>query len=114
VQVDLSQDGDRLVARPVGRLDADDAPDLAGAVNARLAPSVGAVTIDLDGLESISLGGVRAILQLARSLRSGGRDLDFLRGAGSVRHALEQAGLHDLFAFTPALHSHRGHHDETP
>ena len=114
MQVDFSGEGDRLVARPVGRLDGDDAPDLASAVDARLSPSIRAVTIDLDGLDSVSLGGVRAILQLARSLKSGGRAIDFLRGAAPVRHALEQAGMHDLFAFTPALHSHRGHHDETP
>ena len=72
------------------------------------------VTIDLDGLEHVDLGGIRAILRLARSLKGGDRTLDFVRGGDAVRHSLEQAGMHDLFPFTPALHPHRGHHDETP
>lgn len=112
MQVDVSEDGDRLVARPAGRLDGDDAPDLASAVIARLLPSIRSVSIDLDGLDSISLGGVRAIFQIARSLKAGGRNLDFLNGRDGVRHALEQAGMADFFAFTPAIHSNRGHHHE--
>jgi anti-anti-sigma regulatory factor len=114
VQVELSEEGERLVARPMGRMDAADGSDLAGAVTPRLTPAIRAVSIDLDGLEAISLGGVRAILKLARSLRGGDRGLDFLRGGATVRHALEQAGMADLFAFTPALHSNRGHHHESP
>ena len=112
MQVELSEEGDRLVARPTGRLDAADGPELASAVQQRLGPSTRSVSIDLDRLDTISLGGVRALLQLGRSLMGGDRALDFRNGSDSVRHALDQAGMAEFFAFTPALHSNRGHHHE--
>jgi anti-anti-sigma regulatory factor len=112
VQVDFSEEGDRLVARPVGRMDADDGDAFAAAVAQKLTPASCAVSVDLSTLDTISLGGVRAILKLARSLKSADRNLDFLNGGDGVRHALEQAGMADFFAFTPAFHSNRGHHHE--
>ena len=114
MQVQFQEAGDRLTARPQGRMEAVDGTHFAAAVQQRLDARTKAVTVDLDDLAFVSLGGIRAILRLARSLRGGGRTLDFLAGGDSVRHALEQAGLHDLFAFTPALHPNRGHHDATP
>ena len=71
-------------------------------------------TIDLEDLAYVDLGGVRAILRLARSLKDGGSGLDFLGGSHAVRDALDQAGFHVFFPFTPPFHSSRGHHDETP
>lgn len=114
MQVDLSEEGDRLVARPTGRLDAADGPTLADAVQQQLGPAIRAVSIDLSKLDAVSLGGVRSLLQLGRSLKGGERGLDFISGGESVRHALDHAGFGDLFPFTPPLHLHRGHHDETP
>ena len=113
-QVKFLEEGERLIARPQGRMDADDGVDLAAAVHQRLSPGTTSVTIDLAELDFIDLGAIRAILQLARSLKGGERSLDFIHGGEAVRHALEQAGLHDFFPFTPALHPHRGHHDQTP
>ena len=114
MQVEFLEEGERLVARPQGRMEAADGIALADAVDQRLQPTTKSVTIDLAGLEFINLGAIRAILRLARSLRGGQRDLDFEHGGDLVRHALEQAGLHDFFPFTPALHPNRGHHDKTP
>ena len=113
-QVKFLDEGERLIARPQGRMDAADGVDLAAAVHQRLSPDTTSVTIDLAELDFIDLGAIRAILQLARSLKGSERSLDFVHGGEAVRHALEQAGLHDFFPFTPALHPHRGHHDQTP
>ena len=114
MRVELSEDGNRLVARPRGRLDAADGQSLADAVHQRLSPVTRSVSIDLAGVDAVSLGGVRSLLQLGRSLKSGERDLSFTSGGDSVRHALDHAGFGDLFLFTPPLPLHRGHHDETP
>jgi len=114
VQVELSQQGDRLIARPRGRMEAADGADFAAAVQDQLRPATKSVTIDLAELDFIGLGAIRAILRLARSLKEGGRDLNFLAGGVAVRHALEQAGMAEFFTFTPALHSNRGHHHESP
>ena len=114
MQVQFLEEGERLIARPQGRMEAADGADLAAAVEQRLHAGTKSVTIDLAELDFINLGAIRAILRLARSLKGGERGLDFAHGGEAVRHALEQAGLHDFFPFSPALHPHRGHHDGTP
>ena len=113
MEFQFATEGERLVASPAGNLDADGAVRFTAAVQDQLGAAK-SVTVDLDGLDHISLGGVRAFLQLGRALKGTERNLEFVRGGHAVRHALEQAGFDDLFAFTPPLHSHRGHHDETP
>jgi anti-sigma B factor antagonist len=102
-------EGERLIARPQGRMEAADGSDFASAVQQRLHAGTRSVTIDLDELDFISLGGIRAILRLARSLRGGQRDLDFRRGSDAVREALHHAGLNNFFDFTPP-YIHTGGH----
>jgi anti-sigma B factor antagonist len=114
MQVEFLEEGERLIARPHGRMDAADGIHFASAVQQRLHAGTKSVTIDLEELDFVDLGGVRAILRLARSLKGGQKSLDFVRGGHAVREALDQAGFHDFFPFTPPFHSHRGHHDETP
>jgi len=94
-------------------MEAADGADFAAAVEGQLRPGTKSVTIDLEKVDSLSLGAIRAILRLARSLKGADRDMDFVRGSVGVRHALEQAGMADIFPFTPTLHSNRGHHHET-
>jgi anti-anti-sigma regulatory factor len=100
VQVEFSKDGERLIARPQGRMEADDGADFVAATVQRLGATK-AVTIDLDELDFVGLGAIRAILRLARSLRGDQRTLDFAGGSHVVREALDQAGFHHFFAFTP-------------
>lgn len=114
MQVQFHDEGERLIARPQGRMEAADGTDLAAAVGQRVHAGTTSVALDLAELDFINLGAIRAILRLARSLRSGERTLEFVHGDAAVRHALEQAGLYDFFPFTPPLHPHRGHHDQTP
>ena len=114
MQVQFVEEGERLTARPQGRMEAAEATDFAAAVQQRLSAAIKLVTIDLAELEFVGLGAIRAMLRLARSLKGEGRDLDFLSGGATVRHALEQAGMAEFFRFTPALHSNRGHHHESP
>ena len=93
---------------------AADGADFASGVQQRLVAGTRSVTIDLAELDFIELGGVRAILRLARSLKADNRSLEFLHGGHAVREALDQAGFHHFFAFTPPHIAHGGHHDATP
>jgi anti-anti-sigma factor len=108
MQVQFLEEGERLVARPQGRMEAADGAGFASAVQERLQADTKSLTIDLEKLDFVNLGGVRALLRLARSLKADQKDLDFARGGHSVREALHHAGLNDLFPFSPPYHSHRG------
>ena len=108
MQVEYSNEGECLVARPEGRMEASDGDAFAAALEQRLGERERFVTIDLDRLEFVNFGAIRAILRLARSLRQDGRTLEFVRGGEAVRDALDQAGLDDLFPFTPPYISNRG------
>jgi anti-anti-sigma regulatory factor len=107
----LIGDGTRAIARPTGRLDADGAD----AFVAGIGDAGQSITVDLAAVEHLTLGAVRSFLRLGRILKDAGRTLDFANGSDPVRHAFEAAGFAHLFAFTPPLYPHRGHHhDDTP
>ena len=108
MQVEFLEEGERLIARPQGRMEAADGDSLASAVEHRLHAATKWVTIDLEQLDFVNFGGIRAILRLARSLKGANRKLDFVGGAHVVREALDQAGLDDFFPFTPPYISNRG------
>ena len=108
MQVEFSEEEQRLIARPQGRMEAADGNDFAVAVEQRIRPEIKSLTIDLDTLEFISFGGIRAMLRLARSLKGERKELDFAHGNKAVRDALDQAGLDDFFPFTPPYISNRG------
>lgn len=108
MQIEFQEEGERLVARPQGRMEASDGDDFAAALLDRIKPATRAVTIDLDRLEFVNFGGIRAILRLARSLKDGDKKLDFADGGEAVRDALDQAGLDDFFPFTPPYISNGG------
>jgi anti-anti-sigma factor len=114
MQVEFLEEGERLLARPQGRMEAADGDSFAAAVEQRLHAGTTSVTIDLNQVDFINFGGIRAVLRLARSLKGEERSLDFLGGGEEVREALDQAGLDDFFPFTPPYTSSRGNHDETP
>jgi anti-sigma B factor antagonist len=114
MQVQFLEEGERLIAQPQGRMEASDGGDFASAIEQRLHAGTKSVTIDLDQLDFVNFGGIRALLRLARSLKGSQRSLDFVRGGETVRDALDQAGLDDFFSFTPPYISNRGTKDETP
>jgi anti-anti-sigma factor len=108
MQVEFAQVGERLVARPQGRMEAADGDGFAAAVEQRLRPGTQSVTIDLEQLAFVNFGGIRAMLRLARTLMARAITLDFVGGGEAVRDALDQAGLDDFFPFTPPYVSSRG------
>jgi anti-anti-sigma factor len=107
MQIQFLDEGERLIAQPEGRLEANDSADFVSAIEARLQPAVKSVTIDLEKTHFVNFGGIRALLRLARSLNDRKVTLDFARGNPTVREALDLAGLDDLFPFNPPF-SNRG------
>jgi anti-sigma B factor antagonist len=108
MQVQFLEEGERLIARPHGRMEAADGDNFASAVEQRLQAGTKSVTIDLEQLAFVSFGGIRAVLRLARSLKGAEKNLDFVGGSEAVREALDQAGLDDFFPFIPPYISNRG------
>ena len=108
MQVEFLEQKGQLTARPQGRMEAADGDQFAVSVEQRLAVGTRSVTIDLDQLEFVNFGGIRALLRLARSLAGRATRLEFVGGGETVRDALDQAGLDDLFPFTPPYFSNRG------
>ena len=108
MQVEFLEEGERLIARPQGRMEAVDGDGFATAVEQRLRAGTKSVTLDLEQLEFVNFGGIRAILRLARSLKGSQRNLDFVGGGEVVRDALDQAGLDDYFPFIPPYISNKG------
>ena len=113
MQVEFLEKGGRLIARPQGRMEAADGDRFAADTEQLVKNQIKAVTIDLDQLDSVSFGGIRSILRLARSLKGKKRELEFIGGGELVRDALDQAGLDDFFPFTPPYISNRGKADGT-
>ena len=113
MEIQFSDEGDRLVARPVGRLEATEGGDFIAAVAQHLRDSTKLVTIDLRQLDFISFAGIRALLRLARSLKGRGTQLAFSHAGGSVWEALDLSGLDDIFPFEPPMRGIR-HESRAP
>jgi len=103
MEIQFSDEGDRLVACPLGRLEAADGGEFIAAVTQHLRDATKLVTLDLRQLAFINFGGIRAILRLARSLQGRGTKLAFLHAGGSVWEALDLSGLDDIFPFEPPM-----------
>jgi anti-anti-sigma factor len=112
MKVQFSDEAGRLVATPTGRLEAAEGAELAAAIAGRLGPATRSVVIDLEQLSGIGLGGLRAILRLAKSLKGQGKSLMLKHAAGDVRETLELAGLDEIFPFEPPHPSQGGTRNE--
>ena len=112
MQIQFVEEGERLTALPQGRMDGADGDAFGAAVEGRIQPGTKTVTIDLDQLDFINFGGIRAFLRLARALRNRKIEVDFAHGNLAVREALDLAGLDDIFPFNPPYSSIGGSQNE--
>jgi anti-anti-sigma factor len=113
MEIQFSDEGGRLIARPAGRLEAADGDALAAAVEQHLAPGTSQVMIDLEKLDFINYGGIRSILRLARNLKDRDTEIAFRHATGIVWEALDVSGLDDIFPFEPPVRGTKSE-DGTP
>ena len=103
LDVEFSEEGERLVARPKGRLETAEADSFVSIVEARLKPAFKLVLIDLKDLNFISFRGLRAFLRLGKLLKAQDRSIAFAYAKGDVREELESSGLEVIFPSPAAI-----------
>lgn len=112
MKIDSERDGDALIIKPNGRVDGQNAQQFHIDLESKLEGSEQAVVIDMSGIGYISSAGLRAILLLAKTMRT--RETDFVLCSleGAVKQVFQISGfdkfvpLHDSLA--TALESVRG------
>jgi anti-sigma B factor antagonist len=112
MQVQFSDEGEQLIARPQGRMETAEASAFAAAVEQRLQAGTRRVTVDLEQVEHIGFSGLRALLRLGRSLKRRDTRIAIVHAAGPVREALEASGLDEIFPSEPASSASRGNRNE--
>lgn len=100
-----------MIARPQGRLDAAEGASFAAAVERHLQAGTGSLVLDLEKLDFIAFGGIRAILRLGRTLRARNVGIVFANATGEVFEALDASGLDEIFTFLPIPPSNMGNQD---
>jgi len=89
--------GEVVVIRPVGRLDAANAPDFDTAAGKALAGASCKVLVDLGSLEYISSAGLRCMLLLAKKVKSNSGSLMLCGLSGMVANVFEVSGFTPMF-----------------
>jgi anti-anti-sigma factor len=81
-----------------GQIDLTTAAVLEGTLDTAIRESVGALVLDLSGVDFMDSSGVNALLRARALLGREGRDLVLVCPAGPVRHVLETIRIAPLFA----------------
>ena len=101
--VRTEKNGNRVIVYPEGRIDASNAPDLQKELEAVRAENGGCeLEVDAGGLEYISSGGLRALLQLTKTQD---RPLAVVNVAPAVYEILEMTGFTKLLRVKKAYRS---------
>jgi anti-anti-sigma factor len=100
-----------LIARPQGRLDAAAGASFAAAVERQLQAGTTSLLLDLEKLDFIAFGGIRAILRLGRTAKARNVEVVFANATGEVFEALDASGLDEIFTFLPTPPSNMGKQD---
>lgn len=100
-----------MIARPQGRLDAAEGASFAAAVERRLQGGITSLVLDLEKLDFIAFGGIRAILRLGRTLKARNVGIAFVNATGEVFEALDASGLDEIFTFLPTPPTKMGNRD---
>jgi anti-sigma B factor antagonist len=99
--VRTEQRGEAAVVIPTGELDLATAPALDGALS-RAFEAYGRVVLDLRELEFIDSSGLRTLLTARKRADEAGASFSLVAGHRGLERTLEIAGVHKVFAWTPA------------
>lgn len=93
LQIDVSQEDDRVVLALEGELDMASAPLLQSAVEGAEITTKPMVVLDLHHLEFIDSTGLRIILSLRKRCRERGQELAVTQGSQQVERLLSVTGM---------------------
>jgi anti-anti-sigma factor len=100
--VRTEQHGDASVVVPTGELDLATAPALEEALGRAFDSGNARVVLDLRELEFIDSSGLRTLLTARRRSEDAGAVFSLVAGHRGLERTLEIAGVHKVFAWTPA------------
>jgi anti-sigma B factor antagonist len=100
--VRTEQHGDAAVVVPTGELDLATAPALEEALERAFSGGSARVVLDLRELEFIDSSGLRTLLTARRQAEVAGAQFSLVAGHRALERTLEIAGVHKVFAWTPA------------
>lgn len=100
--VRTEQHGGAAVVVPTGELDLATAPALEEALQRSFDGDAAHVVLDLRELEFIDSSGLRTLLTARRQADVSGKQFSLVAGHRGLERTLEIAGVHKVFAWTPA------------
>lgn len=102
MQIDPMTGSDGAFFRVAGRLDAGQAPAFGERLMSLLAPSDAPAVLDLAGVDYISSGGLRVLLQAAKLVQQRGARLSLTRVPAPVFAILKLSGFTTFMNVHPA------------
>ena len=96
LEVQLEQEGERIVARAWGELDLATASEFEAELRRAIRASEFGVVLDLDGVVFIDSTGLNALIAASTLCLTCRRELVMLRASAQVKQVIETSGLEDL------------------
>jgi anti-anti-sigma factor len=96
LEVQLEQEGDRVLVRAWGELDQDSAGPFETELRRAIREGALGVDLDLDGVTFIDSIGLRVLISAAMMSHAGRREFIVLRASEQVQHVIETSGVEDL------------------
>jgi anti-sigma B factor antagonist len=96
LEVQLEQEGERIVVRARGELDQASAGSFELALRRAIRASESPVVLDLDGVTFIDTMGLNILIAAATLCRTTRRELTMRRVSAQVAHVIEITGVEDL------------------
>jgi anti-sigma B factor antagonist len=100
VNVNVSQQGNRLTALVEGEVDADNCQELGAGIEPALTDGVDTLVIDASRLAFIDSSGITELLRIRDLMKDRGGVCRIQEPTEHVRRILEITGLGDVFAIT--------------
>jgi anti-anti-sigma factor len=96
LEVELEQEGERILVRARGELDQDSASPFEAELRRAIRGSSLGVDLDLDDVTFIDSTGLRVLISAAMTSHASQREFIVLRASEHVQHVIEASGVDDL------------------
>jgi len=97
MEFQTSKEGNAIVIKVSGRMDAVTAPEFESECDSRLEKGERFFVVDLGGLEYISSAGLRSILSTAKKLKAAQGSIHFCNLSGMVQEVFTISGFSTMF-----------------